>query len=366
MVKTRWGRPFVILWLSLFAAMIALRTFLPQLLRPDLREDDYAQLVWWMYRFNDAELFPNDVAFDFFSQPIFSTYGWQVLYRVFVPFMDAQQFAEMLPFFLVVPACIFVFLLGNHYGKGLSGAVFAVLVFALIEMRYLRSGLPRSFAIPILLFGMWALSQHRQKALGLSILLGALFYPPCAANLSLLAAVVLAFRWQQDKRLPPNWPTFLVFVCGAGIVLAVAYVHPLPDGIGPRTSFETAWSMPEFWPGGRSAFFDSDPVHFYVTKSSSGLGLDPYAAVGALLLIALTLRYFPRSVSFEIWSLVGTSLVLFVLAHGTLFLMYFPNRFFRYAWPVFYLLFLTSLFPILIEFLRTRELWHKIRAGGGY
>jgi len=353
-------RPFVIAYLVLLTAIISLRNFLPALLRPDLREDDYAQLIWWTYQFNDAELFPKDVILEFFSLPIFSTYGWQYLCRLFVPFFDAQQFGEILPFVLVLPSTVLVWLLGHHFGRGSLGAAFAVIFFTVVEMRYLRSGLPRSFAVPILLFGMWSLSQHRQGALGLSIFFGALFYPPVAANLVLLTAVVLGLRWYTDKKLPANWLTLLFFVCCAAFTLASAYLGPLPDGIGPRTSLEAALSMPEFFDGGRSAFFSEDIWSFYFTKSSSGLGINPYAALGLLFAIVLTLHYFPRAISIEIWSLAATSIALFVLAHMTLFLMYFPNRFVRYTLPVFYLLFLSSLLPSVVDSLRKMKWMSRI------
>ncbi len=345
-------RPFVIAYLVLLTVIISLRHFLPALLRPDLREDDYAQLIWWTYQFNDAELFPKDIILEFFSLPIFSTYGWQYLYRLFVPFFDAEQFGEILPFVLILPSTVLVWLLGHHCGRGSLGAAFAVIFFTVVEMHYLRSGLPRSFAVPILLFGMWSLSQHRQGALGLSIFFGVLFYPPVAANLVLLTAVVLGLRWYTDKKLPASWPTLLFFVCCAAFTLASAYLGPLPDGIGPRTPLEAALSMPEFFDGGRSAFFSENIWSFYFTKSSSGLGINPYAALGLLFVTILTLRYFPRAVSIEIWSLAATSIALFVFAHITLFLMYFPNRFVRYALPVFYLLFLSSLLPAIVDSLR--------------
>ena len=49
------------------------------------------------------------------------------------------------------------------------------------------------------------------------------------------------------------------------MVLAVAYLGPVPEEIGYKVIISEAYAMPEFWQGGRNHFFDSD-IDFLVTS----------------------------------------------------------------------------------------------------
>ena len=44
------------------AGIVAVREFLPALLRADLHDEDFAHHIWWTYRWIDPALFPNDLA----------------------------------------------------------------------------------------------------------------------------------------------------------------------------------------------------------------------------------------------------------------------------------------------------------------
>ena len=95
-------RRFAIVWISCLAVIVAVREFLPPLLRCDLHDEDFAHHIWWLYHWTDSQLFPDDLAHLFFSQPILAPYGYQFLFRTLVPFVDPQLLAEALPsiFFL--------------------------------------------------------------------------------------------------------------------------------------------------------------------------------------------------------------------------------------------------------------------------
>ena len=191
---------FAIIWIACLASIVAAREFLPPLLRDDIFDEDYAHHIWWTYRWLDSQLFPSDLAQQFFSQPILAPYGYQWLFRLLVPVIDPQHLAEVLPFVLVTTGTILAFQIGQRVGLGLLGGVVGATFFILAELRFLHAGLPRSFATPILLFGMWALVGRRQAALGLAFVLAVLFYPPVVANLGLCAAIILALRTWQEKK----------------------------------------------------------------------------------------------------------------------------------------------------------------------
>ena len=346
------GRRFAIVWISCLAVIVAVREFLPPLLRCDLHDEDFAHHIWWLYHWTDSQLFPDDLARLFFSQPILAPYGYQFLFRTLVPFVDPQPLAEALPFVLVLASTVLAFQIGQRVGQGLLGGVVAATFFIVAELRFLHAGLPRSFATPILLFGMWALLTQRQIALGCALLLAVLFYPPVAANLGLCAAIVLALRIWKERKLPARWPVLIGLGCLALVVLSLAYLRPVPLELGQKVTFEQAYAMPEFWGGGRSHFFDHDPWRFYFSKRD-GLGINPWVALLLSCLLVVVWRSFPGVIGVESWALAGTAVGLFVSAHLTLFVLHHPNRYTLYALPVFGLLVLAALIPALITRLRS-------------
>ena len=352
-------RRFVIFWIVCLASIVASREFLPSLLRDDLYDEDYAHHIWWTYRWIDPGLFPNDLAREFFSQPILAPYGYQWLFRLFVPIIDPQYLAEVLPFLLVLAGTVFAFLIGQRVGGGLLGGFIGATFFIMAELRFLHAGLPRSFATPILLFGMWALITQRQAALGGAFLLAVLFYPPSVANLGVCAAIILSLRIWQEKRLPDGWLGFVGLGCLALVVLGVAYLRPFPPELGDKVTFAEAYAMPEFWPGGRSQFFNADLWHFYFGKRN-GLGINPWVALLLMGLLITTWRTLPGAIVQEAWTLAGVSIGLFISAHATLFVLHYPNRFTLYALPVFGLIVLAGLIPRLITRLCSYDLFGRV------
>ena len=345
------GRRFALGWIACLAGIVAVREFLPSLLRADLHDEDFAHHIWWTYRWIDPELFPNDLAREFFSQPILAPYGYQFLFRLCAPAVDPQHLAEAVPLLLVVAGTVLAFLIGQRVSHGLLGGVVGATFFILAELRFLHAGLPRSFATPILLFGMWALLTQRQTALGCALLLAVLFYPPAAANLGLCAGIVLALRICQEKQLPEQWGALVGLSCLALVVLGFAYLRPFPPELGVKVTWAEAYAMPEFWPGGRSHFFNPDPWHFYFSKRN-GLGIDPWVALLLSGLLIAAWRLLPGTICREAWALAGVSVGLFISAHLTLFVLHYPNRYTLYALPVFGLLALAGVVPALLAKLR--------------
>ena len=157
-----------------------------------------------------------------------------------------------------------------------------------------------------------------------------------AANLGLCAAIVLALRvWQdwQERQLPERRLALVGLGCLALVVLGLAYLRPFPPELGRTVTFAEAYAMPEFWPGGRSHFFNPDPWHFYFSKRN-GLGIDPWVALLLSGLLIAAWRFLPGVIGREAWALAGVSIGLFISAHLTLFVLHYPNRYTLYALPV--------------------------------
>jgi hypothetical protein len=342
-------------WLAALAAVFAARLFLPQLLRVDLYADDLRQHVWWTQRFADPGLFPGDPLAAFMSRSLFDAYGWQAVYQLLVPLLDAQTVAELLPFALTVVVVALGFSIGRRITGGLLGGVIAGTFLVLSgSLRYLEGGLPRSFALPVILFGTWALLGRRHALFGAAILTGTLFYPPAAINLGSLGVVAFGFRIWKERRLPQAWPAAIVLALAGLGVLLFAYARPLPPEVGPRITAEEARAMPEYWPGGRSKFFEKDPLKFYFTGRNSGLEIRPAPLAGCLVAIAVAAFLMGNVLPFEAWALAAVALLDFVLAHALIFTLHYPSRYVRYALPVFAMMWIAAVLPRVVPRLGSR------------
>lgn len=348
-------RRLAVVFVALLAVIVGARTFLPDLLRPDLYKDDACQHIWWTYRFSDPALFPNDPIVTFFSEPSHAPSGWRMLYKLLVPWLDAQVLSEIISLVLALPTVVLVFLIGRRAyrpdgtrdaGAALLAGVIAV-TWMLVrdDLGFVKGGFPRSFALPILLLGLWALMAQRGAWLGVAFLLGALFYPPVVINLGLVAAVVWLVRLARDRHLPAGWPALVTLGAVALAIILWVYARPTPPEIGPHVTGTEARAMPELGPMGRSRFFVNDPIAFYIKQPRSGLEWKPWALAATVALVIATAVGFRRAVPFEAWALVGTSLLGFVLSHLTLFKLYLPSRYVKYTLPVFLWLWLAAVAP---------------------
>jgi len=330
-----------------------LAAFLPDWLSPHRFESDHSQHVWWTHRFADPELFPGDFIADFFSLPIFAPLGWQAILQLGARFADPQRVAETIPFVLGPATVWLAWRAGWAASGGWIGGVVAALVAPVLFGR-LEGGMPRAFGTPTLLLAVVALLEGRLALLGVAGLAAALFYPPVAINLGLTAGAVLGLRAWRERRLPRGWPALAVLgVLAVGVVLW-AYATPVPDDVGPKLTRAEAEAMAEFGPEGRSRLFVGSAWRTAFGRGRGGYGIAP-AATGALaLLVAISVRALPCFVPPVAWALIGTAVLAHAAAWGTLFALHLPVKYMRYALPLFTLLWLATLIPVLSERLAAR------------
>lgn len=341
-----------VVWTAGLAVAAIAAHFLPRILRKDLIFGDQCQHVFWTYRFRDPSLFPNDPIADFMSRPLFAPWGYMALYRALVPFFDAQRLATWIGVALAPLVVFFSWRLGVVVsgGRALGGAVAATsAIFAENLLHGVAGGLPRSFAVPILLLGVYGVFVRRLELLGAALLFSALFYPPDIVNLGLFAAIVLGVRALRERRLPEGSPVLLALGLVAAAVLASVYLSPLPEGIGPKTTLADARVMAEFNAGGRSQFFQKDPLRFFFRNPRAGLGMGLKTVAGFAAFAAVSAIAFGRAIAPEIWALGASALAAFSLAHATLFSLHLPNRYAVHALPAFAMCLFSAVIPRALD-----------------
>jgi hypothetical protein len=317
---------------ALVLLVLMAKIHLPTILDPHRMDGDARQHVFWTYRFQDPDLFPNDPLVAFISSPRFDPLGYQALYAVGARAMDPLFFSKVMGAVLSLLLGTLAFQLCRREHGQVAG-IFAIILIGFLCFDNQRTALPRAFAFSVILLALFSVMRHRPWLGGLSLLLAALFYPPAFVSGGILLPLLLlggegTLRQRLTKLIVPIG--LLGGVALGIIVLSTRFMDR--ELTGPLVTKAQSLLMPEFYEGGRNHFWRSDWVEFYLgswnyNRSACDLLTREvmYPLGGAAFLWFVLRRSFrcPRPI---LW-LVISSALLFVLAHASLFLLYQPNRF---------------------------------------
>lgn len=299
---------------------------------PYVVQDDARQHVFWMQRFIDPGLFPDDFITDYFQSV--APGGYKAIYQIMASVgVEPLLFNKLLPLLLGIITTFYCFQLCLQlFPVPFAGFAAAVLLNQSLWMAFdLVSGTARAFAYPLFVAFLYYWLQRRWLPLLLSIGLMGLFYPTCV----LLAAGILFWQMLVSQKQQFNLDFLGLASLGLTVVVMLGYAVE-PSAYGALISGAAAREMPEFLPGGRNSFFDDNPLRFWLTGSRSGwlpLLMPPLIWIGLFLPWLLQQKArFPLAAmvteKIRIFStIVITSTGWFVLAHLLLFKLYLPSRF---------------------------------------
>ncbi|MDJ0590263.1 MAG: hypothetical protein QNJ72_09750 [Pleurocapsa sp. MO_226.B13] len=306
-----------------------------------LVQDDARQHVFWMRRFLDPELFPNDLIANYYQS--IAPWGYKNFYRIAATVgIDPLVFNKFVPGMLGIVMTVYCFAVSLSLLPLPFGAFTATLIFNqnIWSQAGLISGTARDFVYPLFFIFLYYWLRRSLLGVCLTLVLMSWFYP----SLVLICGGVLFWQlWRIDGYIPRlcRDKQVILFSC---ISLGVAFVVLLPyvlaaSEYGPTTTLEQARSLPEFIAGGRAGFFhDRDPWRFWFNASRTGIKLPsalvPQLAYGGLLLpillkfpqkFTLISKINPR-ISY-LRDLLIVSFGLFFAAHALLFKLYLPSRY---------------------------------------
>ncbi|MEG4442665.1 hypothetical protein QUB47_15810 [Microcoleus sp. AT9_B5] len=343
----RKSRSHTIFWLTLsltFAALYAILGLKQAFSAEYMVQDDARQHVFWMMRFVDPELFPNDFIVNYFQSV--APAGYSTLYKLAATVgIQPLFFHKILPLFLGLISTYYCFSLClEMLPVPMTGFIASLLLNQHMWMTDdLASTTPRAFIYPIFLAFLYYLSRSSLlPCLGAIALIG-LFYPPYA----LVAAGILVLRllcWKKGGlRLSGDRTNYLFCTTGLGLIFLVMLPYALDNSeFGPTYTAAEAKQMAEFAPGGRNAFFRPNPKDYWLTGRGSGMFpkslFTPVTHCVALLFpLLLFLRSaFPlaNQIQSKIWLLLQlflASSAMFFAAHATIFKLYQPGRYTAYS-----------------------------------
>jgi ABC-type multidrug transport system fused ATPase/permease subunit len=323
-------------------------------------QDDARQHVFWMMRFVDRELFPNDLIADYFQSV--APPGYSTLYKLAATIGIYPLFLhKILPLFLALISTYYCFSISlEMLPVPMTGFIASLLLNQHMWMTDdLASTTPRAFIYPIFLgFLYYLLRNSLLPCLGAIALIG-LFYPPYA----LVAAGILVLRllqWENGRlRLSGDRTNYLFCSVGLGVIFLVMLPYALDNSeFGPTYTAAEAKQMGEFAADGRNAFFRPNPIDYWLTGRGSGIFpkslFTPvtHCAVFLFPLLILFRSTFPLAtrISRKIWLLFQlflSALAIFFVAHATVFKLYQPGRYTAYSLR-FIVVFLSAIVLTLI------------------
>ncbi|WP_017721917.1 hypothetical protein [Kamptonema formosum] len=330
-----------IFWLSLsltFAAFYGLLALQEAFSSKYVVQDDVRQHVFWMQRFLDPQLFPNDLIANYFQSV--APAGYTALYRVLAAVgINPLLASKLLPAVLGLIATGYCFSVCTQLlPVPAAGFIASLLLNQSMWMKDdLVSATPRAFAFPIFLAFLHYLLRRSLPGTGISIALIGLFYPQYVF-IAAGAIVLQLVRWEGGRlQLTQNRRDY--WFCAALIAVAILVLLPFAlktSEFGPTITAAEARKMPEFLPGGRSSFFSKNPVVFWIDgRGSAILPSRQTALVWFGLLLPVLLRYpalFPlaKQVTSGVRVLPQIALVsvaMFFAAHAVLFKLHLPSRY---------------------------------------
>lgn len=315
-------------------------------------QDDARQHVFWMLRFADPTLFPNDLLADYFQSV--APWGYTTLYRTGgLVGLDIWTLNKILPVPIVLISTVFAF--GTVYQLlpiPLAGFITALFLNQNFLVRDdVDSATPAAFFYPIFLAFLYYVLKRSWRPCGISIILLGLFYPQGV----LIMVGILALRllqWQQGRlRLCQNRTDWWLWATGwiaAGAVLLPQASSPSP--YGPVLEIAQAQDMLALSSQGWSKFFVADAVGYWLCGKRSGilpfewclLDIRGIPVLWLTLVIPLLLAFRGRSPLARVAAsrigiflqVIAASIFCFTMAHLWLFKLHLPNRYTEHSFRI--------------------------------
>ncbi|ERN41211.1 hypothetical protein KR51_00021850 [Rubidibacter lacunae KORDI 51-2] len=330
-------------WLSLsllFALAVSLQALQEAFSSEYVVQDDARQHVFWMLRYVDPSLFPNDPIADYFQSV--APAGYRAVYRLAaIAHISPFTFNKILPVLLGLLGAFLSFLVGLEIlPVPLAGFCASILLTQSLGLTdAVFSGTPKAFIYILFLGFIYSVLRKSLVLCSSAIALQALFYPQLVL-ISIVTLILRLFKWERGRMyIIRDFKERWLIYTGLG----TAFLAMLPfvlttSKYGPTMTAAQARQFPEFFPGGRVRFFyDDDPAKFWL-KGRSGIhiagALTPVTnALGFLVPIFSRLpNWFPlvRHINPRVILLpqiLAASLLMFFAAHVLLFRLHLPSRY---------------------------------------
>ena len=303
-------------------------------------QDDARQHVFWMRRWLDLQLFPDDLIADYFQSV--APLGYKFIYALpAVLGIDPILISKVLPSLLGIATTYYCFALTLELLPiPIAGFIATLLLNQNLWLQDgLISGTPKAFAIPLLLAFLYYYVRKYLFCTSITILLIGWFYP---SFVFICSGLLLLRLWEYKSYLTklklPNKDILFAMVGLTAAFLVLLPYAVATSKFAPTITLEQAHNLPDFSLNGRSAFFNSSSWDFWFNGSRSGIRVSsalmpPLTYLAILLPLLLKFkRVFTlnKQVTTKVKilnQLLLVSLAMFIVAHLVLFTLHLPSRY---------------------------------------
>ncbi|MDJ0675456.1 MAG: hypothetical protein QNJ36_08775 [Calothrix sp. MO_167.B42] len=302
-------------------------------------QDDARQHVFWMLRFLDPDLFPNDLIANYFQSV--APVGYSNLYHLLASLgINPLLFNKILPSIIALISTAYCFgICLQIFPVPFAGFMATVMLNQNLWVKDdLVSATPRAFVYPLFFAFLYYLLRRSLLFCLIAIALLGVFYP----QMVFICAGILILRlliWERGRlQFSPSRHDYLFCAAGVGVGILVLLPYAFKSSeFAPVITLAEARQLPEFFSGGRSQFFNGNPWYYFLGGRS---GIFPRffwtpitLYLSALLPILLLVRsHVPllRKLTREIvllLQIVLASFFMFFAAHALLFKLHLPSRY---------------------------------------
>ena len=326
----------VILMVSVFNGIFAQSLNCADFFNPMIQHCDAWLFMPAVLKNADYNLFPQDMLIDYalFQIPK----GYLAFMSILNSWFSIFYVLKVMPIVICSVSAVFLFVFCRKLCR-IEHALLSVMLFIVYSWTFQTvMGLtPRAFFylffIPFIYF-----LYYRKEIPGLiSFLLMQLFYPPAALICFL---TYLLYRGKDIAACSLKNPACLSLLCMI-ISMPVIFYLQFPPGssenFGSVVSLTDMLNMPEFFPGGKEAFFFNNSSEF-LRSASGGIGLRAplvYLAVIYAVLLIFAKNYKPMRLSKAV---ILSSIVWYIFAHIVPLRLYLPSRYIMFSFPLMLIL----------------------------
>ena len=336
---------------TLFCGAVFVLAHFRALTDPFVINDDVRQQIFWMQQWRDPALFPGDLLADYSRHYV--PWGLQGLYWLIAWVMSPIYFSKVLPGLLFVGLGGCLFEIGRRLGdRAMAWTTLGVFGLMPFFLGNLAGGLARAFAAPLLALFWLAWLTRKPWAMGLALLLQALFIPyifPLSAGAVLLAWVAGRLGKDDPPPFPAAWPHWGLLTLAAGLVV-LFNLQFSSSGFGPLMSWSDMAHRPEFGLHGRFAIVPMPSVFLELLRPWEFMAPFHEAGImGGVLVCGVILGVACWGFRGLDWGNLKTrlkpagylalaSLALYFLARLLLLRLFVPDRYLTYTLNLFYCL----------------------------
>ncbi|AFZ34627.1 hypothetical protein Sta7437_1047 [Stanieria cyanosphaera PCC 7437] len=298
-------------------------------------QDDARQHLIWLQRLVEPQLFKDDLIINYFESvaPI----GYKFFYWFWAKLGIAPiELAKTLPLILAIITTIYIYKVTLQiFPLPLAGFWSSLFVNQLIWLNDdLVSASPRAFIYPLFSAFLYYLIKQKIFELLIAIALIGLIYP----QVLLIELTILTIRlvsWQTNSiKFCQTQKDYFIFLAAVIIACPILFIYATNKSeFSPVVTSLQMQQMPEFGLHGRSQYFVSNPILFFL-NGSSGLSLPIFPTI---VWISLSLPWLLKSQSPLVklihpkvkilWEVLLASLLMFILAHLLLPKLHLPSRY---------------------------------------